>query len=456
MPAEYFDYVYTVDDYTVEGIEGALREVLSYPAEELRKKGELARQFIREKKSYETRMHEVSCFLKKIAFAPTVAQINCASYGSTGMLCRILHSDMQKNGAKSYFFYGYGKCALRNSYTISNWFDRRLHDRLSAITGLQGFFSVICTIRMLIKLGRINPDIVHLHNIHGNYVNYPILLKGLKNKCVLLTLHDCWAFTGKCPHYSAAQCNKWKTGCKECPQLHSYPRSLFFDTSALTYQLKKKLFTDLTSLTVVTVSDWLKAQAEHSFLGRDIPIYRIYNGIDTDVFKPTENHFKEEYNIEDKFMILGVSNVWSANKGLDAFIQLRERLDDKFALVIVGTDQALNGIITIGRTEDQRQLAGIYTAADMFFSPSLEETFGLVTAEAIACGTPVIVYNATACPEIVCENNGFVVEPRNIDQVVECINKNYDKKLDVQFSKDIFSTEIMIDNYRKIYKLVLE
>ena len=456
MPSEYFDYVYTVDNYTVEGIEGALREVLSYSTDELEEKGRLAKQFIQEKKSYETRMREVFCFLKEIVSAPTAVQINCASYGSTGTLCRILHLDMQKNGVKSYFFYGYGKCALRNSYTISNWFDRRLHDKLSAITGLQGFFSVICTIRMLIKLKQINPDVVHLHNIHGNYVSYPILLKNLKNKSVILTLHDCWTFTGKCPHYSVAQCNKWKTGCKECSQLHSYPRSLFFDTSALAYKLKKKLFRDLTNLTIVTVSDWLKTQAEHSFLGGGIPIYRIYNGIDTHVFKPTENHFKEDYDIEDKFMVLGVSNVWSANKGLDDFIELRKRLDDKFALVIVGTEQKLDGIITIGRTEDQRQLAGIYTAADIFFSPSLEETFGLVTAEAIACGTAVIVYNATACPEIVCENNGFIVEPRNIDQVVKCINENYNKNLDVQFSNDIFSTEIMIDNYHKIYKLVLE
>ena len=287
-------------------------------------------------------------------------------------------------------------------------------------------------------------------------------------KPVVWTLHDCWAFTGKCAHYSSAGCDKWKTGCHHCPNLATYPDSTF-DGSRRNYKLKKKWFAGLEKLTVVSNSDWVKSQVEQSFLKNKM-IIRIYNGVDAHTFRPCGNReqVRERYGIDkEKFVILGVSSVWKAEKGLDTFLTLAQRLPEDCSLVMVGLSQAQlqqlpEGIVGIEKTESTEALAELYSAADVLLNPSREETFGMVAAEAMACGTPVIVADTTACPELVKEDTGFSVNTSDMNAIYSAIIQV--KQLGkLAFSDSCrktvlenFTTEIMCEQYWKLYQQLME
>lgn len=358
-----------------------------------------------------------------------VLQINCASFGSTGNLAKSIHNELLAEGHESCIFYGGGSSDSALIQPVGSMFDVHIHAILSRYTGLQGYFSHIPTLKLIHKIKDFNPDVIHLHNLHGSYINLQILFKFLKkyNKKTVITLHDCWLFTGKCPHFTAVGCEKWKENCGGCPQLQRYPRSNFIDRTEKNLKDKKSWFSGFENLHIVAVSDWLKSVASESFLNQ-YPIAAIHNGIDTSVFYPrTENTVREKYGINEKNMILGVASAWADKKGLSEFRQLAE-IRPKSKIVLVGlTKEEAQGlpqnIISIPRTESREELAEIYSAADVFINLSREETFGLVVGEAMACGTPVIVYNSTACPEIVAEGTGFVAEPNNIEQINEYIEK---------------------------------
>jgi putative colanic acid biosynthesis glycosyltransferase len=397
----------------------------------------------------------------------TVLQINCSSNGSTGKIALSIHSYLLSKGFNSYFAYGYGKCEVVNTFQISNWLDIRLHDKLSQLIGLQGYFSILATFRLLSKISDIKPDIIHLHNIHGNYINISMLLLYIKkhNIRVIYTLHDCWAFTGKCPHFVSVKCEKWKNECNNCPQLNTYPRSLFFDNSKKCFNSKKKMITNLNDIMIVTVSEWLESVTKKSFLS-PLPIKTIYNGIDTSIFKHTKKNIKEYYNISDKFLILGVASTWEERKGLKDFRELASRLDKDTAIILVGLNkEQLNdlpkNIIGISRTENVNELVELYSAADVFINFSIEETFGLVVAEAMACGTPAIVYNSTASPELVNEGTGFIIEPLDINEVTIAISEikkngkvNYSNKC-VNRVTNNFDIKLMLKNYLDTYTNIL-
>ena len=235
---------------------------------------------------------------------------------------------------------------------------------------------------------------------------------------VFWTFHDCWAFTAYCPHFTMAKCEQWESGCFNCPQLHNY--SFFFDRSKKLYQKKRDLLLGL-DLTIITPSQWLASLVKQSFF-RDCPIKIIHNGIDLAVFTPTLSDFRKKYHIPDgKFMILGVAFDWGKRKGLDVFVDLAARLDpDKYQIVLVGTNdridsQLLSQIISIHRTANQKELAEIYTAANLFVNPTREEVFGLVNVEALACGTPVITFRTGGSPECIDDTCGTVVDCNDID-----------------------------------------
>lgn len=359
-----------------------------------------------------------------------VVQINTFAFGSTGKLATAIHKELILNGHAAYFFYGYGKSEEKNTYKFGNMFDAHVHSVLSRVFGLQGYFSHFTTWQILKKVKAISPDVVHLHNIHGSFINWPMLFKYLKKSGVkvIITLHDCCLFTGKCPHFTRVNCNKWKNECGACPQLKRYPKSNWFDFTQKIINDKKRWFSKLKDVQIVTVSKWLMQMAEQSLLNK-FPIKCIYNGIDTELFaKQQKNKVLQKYNIDAKFVILGVASEWSCNKGFGYFKELSEKIDNDVKIVLVGKSddvkaEVADNMIIIDRTENQQELAQLYSAADVLISMSLEETFGLVVAEAMACGTPAIVFDSTACPEVVAKETGFIAPPGDVDKVLEYVKK---------------------------------
>lgn len=368
-----------------------------------------------------------------------VLQINSVcGIRSTGRICTDIAEVLEQNGHECKIAYGrefapeeYQKFAVK----IGSDFDVNLHALQSRIFDNSGFGSKKTTERFVTWVKEYDPDIIHLHNIHGYYINIEVLFNCLAkiNKPVVWTLHDCWAFTGHCAYYSFAQCEKWKTGCHHCPQKKKYPTSDFIDASSKNWLKKKALFTSVDKMTIVTPSKWLATQVEQSFFSK-YPIKVIPNGIDLDVFKPTSSNFREKNKLEEKKIVLGVATAWGPRKGLNDFIELSKALDDSYKVVLVGlTEKQKNelpsDILKITRTNNVRELAEIYTAADVFFNPSREETMGLTTVEAMACGTPVVVSNCTAVPEVVCEKSGLVVHRMDIENVKKSLNLVLSKKL---------------------------
>lgn len=301
-------------------------------------------------------------------------------------------------------------------YRIGTFNSRRVNVALARITGFNGCFAWFETYKLLKKIDEFKPDIIHLHNLHDSYINLPMLFSYIKkhNVPTVWTLHDCWAFTGHCPHFTIAKCDKWKTGCHGCKQYKDYPASIF-DNSELMWKLKKKWFTGVKNMTIVTPSEWLAGLAKESYL-KEYPIRVINNGIDLNVFKPTKSDFREKYGISpSECIILGVSFGWNYKKGLDCFVKLRNELNEQYRIVLVGTDSSIDkklpsGIVSIHRTQNQKELAEVYSAADVFFNPTREEVLGLVNLESLACGTPVVTFNTGGSPECIDEYSGIIVE----------------------------------------------
>ena len=294
-------------------------------------------------------------------------------------------------------------------YRIGTFNGRRLNVALARITGFNGCFAWFETYKLLKKIDEFKPDIIHLHNLHDSYINLPMLFSYIKkhNVPTVWTLHDCWAFTGQCPHFTIVKCDKWKVGCHNCPQYKEYPASLYDNTKKM-WQLKKKWFTGVKNMTIVTPSEWLAGLAKESYL-KEYPIQVINNGIDLDVFKPTKSDFREKYGISpSECVILGVSFGWNYKKGLDCFVKLRNELNEQYRIVLVGTDSSIDkqlpsGIVSIHRTQNQKELAEVYSAADVFFNPTREEVLGLVNLESLA-------FNTGGSPECIDEYSGIIVE----------------------------------------------
>ncbi|SDO00506.1 Glycosyltransferase involved in cell wall bisynthesis [Psychrobacillus sp. OK028] len=366
-----------------------------------------------------------------------VLQINSVcGIGSTGRIATDIHDILLKQGHESYIAYGRGtpqNCdtALR----VGTDFDNYSHVALTRIYDKHGFGSTKATSKFIKEVEKLDPDIIHLHNIHGYFINIEILFEYLKrsNKPVIWTLHDCWSFTGHCSHFDFIDCNKWKTGCFKCPQTKEYPSSLMCDNSENNYFMKKKIFKGVKNLTIVTPSKWLAGLVEKSFLG-EYPIKIINNGIDLNVFKPTKSSIKKKQNLTDDFIILGVASGWSERKGFKNFIELSNRLNDNEKIILVGlTEKQKKGlppnVVGITRTNNVKELAEIYTLADVFVNLTLEDNFPTTNLESLACGTPVITYNTGGSVESIDSKSGFIVAQGNITQVLDLIRmlKNEDK-----------------------------
>lgn len=316
-------------------------------------------------------------------------------------------------------------------YQIGDKFDHKVHAFMSRLTGLQAYFSKEATRKLTRYVEEIQPDIIHIQVIHGNFMNFRIFMKYVseKNIPVVFVLDDCWYFTGKCCHYTSVKCYKWQTECNHCTRKKDDNPSWFFDFSRKMYRDKKALFHGLNKYAVVAVSDWLKGQAQESYLKNATYLCRIYNAIDIEKFQYREDgvKIKNELGIHEKKVVLGVATAWKDDKGLSKgislFIELSHLLSDDFRIVLIGKmDSSIklpSNIISVDFVDGATELSRYYSMADVFVQMSSEETFGKVTAEALCCGTPVVVFDSTANPELVGMNCGYVVENRNVQQVYE-------------------------------------
>ncbi len=349
-----------------------------------------------------------------------IVQINATcGLGSTGNICLSISRLLTENGVENYVLYTVGDCAEPTAVKVGDISAVRIAAARSRLTGNYGFTSKHITKQILYLLKKIQPDIVHLHNLHSHNCHLKLLFDYLRENRIKVfwTFHDCWAFTGYCPHYTLAGCDKWKTGCASCPQYRHY--SLFTDKSESLYR-KKKALTEGLRLTVVTPSRWLAGQVRQSFF-QNFPVKVIYNGVDRSVFYPRKSDFRKRNGLDDVFVLLGAAFHWDNRKGLDVFIELFRRLDPRnYKIVLVGTDSEVekllpDGIISVRRTESKEELAELYTAADVFVNPTREEVLGLVNLEANACGTPVVTFDAGGSPECICETSGVVVAVDDIE-----------------------------------------
>ncbi|MDE6441359.1 MAG: glycosyltransferase, partial [Clostridia bacterium] len=359
-----------------------------------------------------------------------IVQINSVcGVGSTGRICTGIAEVAQRNGYECIIAYGRMDAPKKYkeiSYHIESNFGVKIHALKSRLFGKTGTYSKKSTKRFLKWLDEYKPDILHLHNLHGYYINVPMLFDYIKerNIRIIWTLHDCWSFTGHCAYFDEDKCTKWQDGCSKCYDRKEYPKS-FCDDSKPMHILKKQLFTGVNDMCIVTPSQWLADLVNKSFLN-EYEIKVINNGIDLNTFKPSDSDFRSKYNSANKFILLGVASVWDSRKGLEVFIELSKRLDDKYQIVLVGVDNKTQknlpeNIIVIQRTESAAELAEIYSAADLFVNPTKLENFPTVNIESLACGTPVLTFQTGGSIEIIDESCGTSVKKNDVEALIDKI-----------------------------------
>ncbi len=359
-----------------------------------------------------------------------VIQINSeCGRGSTGRIASAISRKLDEKGCKNYILYSANhRSDDPHGIMIGTKLMLRVHQLLARIFGDTGFHSYFATQKLIRTIRDIDPDLILLHNLHGYYLHIGVLFRFLKeyDKPVLWTLHDCWAFTGHCTHYQIARCYRWQSGCRDCPNRKEYPYSWFFDRSRSLYRKKKELFASVEKLRIIVPSKWLSDEVEKSFLS-DKPRYVIHNGIDLNVFVPTETDFRKKHRLENKIMVLGVAAVWNYGKGLDIIIELANRMDpQRYAFILVGTDDSVDkslpkSIISIHRTQNQKELAEIYSAADVLINPTRQDNYPTVNMEALACGTPVITFDTGGCSESGIDGFTRVITSKNTDELEKAL-----------------------------------
>lgn len=372
--------------------------------------------------------------------------------GSTGRICTDIADELTENGHECKIAFGRKAVPERYqkyAYRITSDGGVKINALKARLFDNEGFNAAGATKKLISFIEEYNPDVIHLNNLHGYYLNVKILFEYLKktDKKVVWTLHDCWAFTGHCANFQYPVCDKWKTGCFDCVRKTKYPKS-FVDNSQKNYLEKERVFCGVKNLTVVTPSEWLARLVKESFLGR-YPTKVINNGIDTSVFRPTESDFKERNGLKDKKMILGVANVWDEFKGINDFIGLSKKISDDYRIVLVGLDEKQLGmlpenILGITRTNNTKELAEIYTAADVLFNPTYEDNYPTVNLEAQACETPVVTYDTGGSGESVPKEN--VIAAGDVDAFLNLEKSQLKVKYIDKRDKSLF-----IDKYLKLY-----
>ena len=403
----------------------------------------------------------------------SLIEINTVVNNSTGRIMHDIQREADISGMETLSIVG-----RRHVYTdvpcvkFGNALSFWIHVIWTTLTdrhGLEPVLSVIYTGKMVRRIREANPDIIHLHNIHGYYLHYPTLMKYLayeyKGK-IIWTFHDLWPITGHCAYYSAVNCDKWMTGCNHCPNKNRYPVSLGLDGSRKNYEIKKELFTSLSNLTITVPSEWMASQVRQSFMGK-YPVEVIHNGIDTAVFDHNRliadsdiesNISADETEWSDKKILLSVASIWDERKGLKDLVALSDKLSDDYVMVIVGLSKHQisrlpKGVIGITRTENIDELVSLYSRAHIFINPSLEESFSLVTVEALSCGCPCIVLDTSAVAELVNDDNGVVLHSHKPEDYLDAIksieNRGYSRD-SVRATALKYDNKYMLDGYMRL------
>lgn len=383
--------------------------------------------------------------------------------GSTGIMAENIGKHLISLDNKSYIAHArFFRESESQIIKIGNFYDVLSHVFLTRVSDRHCFGSKKATKKLITEIKRINPDLIHLHHLHGYYVNIEILFSFLKEfkKPVVWTFHDCWSFTGHCAHFDFVGCSKWMTQCYECPQIREYPTS-FFDRSRQNYIDKKKIFNSLENLTIVSVSTWLQNLVKQSFLS-SLPNLVIHNGINLDIFKPVSSQFKDKYELKNKIVLMSSATSWSYKKGFNDLLRLSEILPKHYTIVIIGLSNSQirslpRNILGLPITENVSSLVEAYSSADIYLNLSYEETFGLTMIESMACGTPVIAYNCTSSPEIVNNEVGLLSKKGSIESLKDNIKK-LESKLSKQLSdncrdyvKKNYSAEKQLNSYSDLY-----
>lgn len=364
---------------------------------------------------------------------PKYIEINTVCNGSTGKIMGDIARKAEKDGYETLCIYGRRKGFkdLR-CIKIGGFFSFWFHVFIATAFDKQGHGSYFKTKKIVRILRKENPDIIHLHNIHGYYLNEKVLFTYLKKEFkgqLLWTFHDCYPFTGHCPYFTVVNCNKWKTECKHCPNKKRYPVSLGLDSSKSNFHKKKELFTGLKNVTIITPSDWLNKLVKQSFL-KEYPVVTINNTINQNIFKPTyDKELLKKYGIsKEKKILLGVASIWEERKGLSDFLKLSEKISDDYIIVLIGLNKKQKkevlkypNIIGIERTENQVELAKFYTMATYFLNLTYEDNYPTVNLEAISCGTKVIAYDTGGCREQVNSKHSYIVPVGDLEKVLEIL-----------------------------------
>lgn len=354
---------------------------------------------------------------------------------STGRIMQEIGELAIANGWDSYIAYSGGRDGIKPCRSklipVGGKLSVALHGIWTRLTDRHGLASVIATRRFVRKIKELQPDIIHIHNIHGYFLNYKVLFEYLSTADipVVWTVHDCWLYTGHCNHYARVGCNKWMTQCEKCPQLSSFPASMLVDSSSRNFNDKRRLFTSVDDMTIVTVSDWMREEMSRSFL-KDCQFKVVHNGVDLNVFNvgADSSEVRERYGLGDKHLILGVTSIWCKEKGWDDFMELATMINEDEAIVLVGVTQEQmrklpHNVTGIPRTENVAQLAALYSAATALVNPTWQDNYPTVNLESIACGTPVITYRTGGSVESVCEDTGYVVEQGDVEGLLAAFRK---------------------------------
>ena len=394
-----------------------------------------------------------------------IALINSvSSYGSTGRICDAIASMAIARGNEAKVYFGLGKSLNNNAIKISNRVDYIVHNVLSRLFDGEGLFSSIGTLFLIRKLKEYRPDIIHVHNLHGHYINYRLLFQFIEKKTssrVVMTLHDCWSFTGHCAHFEIINCEKWHGGCQKCPHREVYPRS-YLSRSERNYNLKKDLIAGLGArLYLVPVSNWMDSfLSESMYKGLNHSV--IHNGIDLSVFKYLENSdVLTRYNIKNKY-VLGVANPWSSYKGLDDMVKLRGFLDESISIVLVGLSHEQievmpKGVVGLRPINNLEELVALYSSASVFINTTYCDNYPTVNLESIACGTPVVTYETGGSPESITSQTGAVVHRGDIQGLIDAIDRLNAQKRDelrercISYAKSYFNQDLCFNSYINLY-----
>ncbi len=385
-----------------------------------------------------------------------IVQINSVNNGSTGKIMNDIASGLVENGHHVHNFTGRGVAKEKyNNVITTSKLSLYFHTIMTRLFDRHGLHSTRATKKLVKSIKIIDPDVIHLHNIHGYYLNYKVLFRYLRSSSVkvIWTLHDAWSFTGHCAYYTAVNCDKFKTKCYSCPQTKNYPSSRFFSRCQKNFNDKKNLYSSMSNLTIVTPSYWLKGEVKKSFLSGTKTIV-INNGIDKNLFtKDINQDIFNKYNIpKNKKIILGVASIWEERKGIEDFYKLAKKITVDYHIVLVGCSKEQiksnihKNITMIARTDNQAELVNIYSISHVFVNPTYEDNYPTVNLEASTIGLPIITYDTGGSKECLTSTD-LVTKKKDFREILAALNSV--KTPNENYVSDV---DNMVSSYIDIYQ----